>query len=200
MMMATWPNSWGEYLNDYRERYWEKGTVRRRGDDGCYWDVDTRAKRNLSLKLFGDEFYLDYVAPEVIDRLLARVRDKGVEKATACFRQRREERAKKMEIEKQRWTNLREKFNGIVISMDSKIDVYSDGFSVRVLLNSETSFAERKSFLKENRAEFLKWLMYELSQNVKTSRRIGDIGFYKPVEMTLLRAPEVEVKFEVKVA
>lgn len=157
-------------------------------------------KRALSSELFGDAMYLDHVSDDAINYLLGDVSRIGAEKAASQFRQRREERAEKMEIEKQRWDNLREKFGGIVISMDSKIDIYSTGFSVRVLLNSETSFAERKKFLKENRTEFLKWLMYELMRNVKTSRRIGDISFYKPVEMTLLRVPEVEVKFEVKAA
>lgn len=199
-MTPNWADGWEKYRDDYCEQYWKEHGVRYWKEVDCNWSVRAMAKRALSKELFGDEFYIYCIADDVIDRLFTRISEDGVEKATSQFRQRREENRKKLEIERQRWDNLREKFGGIVISMDSKIDIYSTGFSVRVLLNSETSFAERKKFLKENRTEFLKWLMYELMRNVKTSRRIGDISFYKPVEMTLLRVPEVEVKFEVKAA
>lgn len=200
MMTPNWADGWEKYRDDYCKQYWKEHGVRYWKEVGSQWAVRAMAKRALGKELFDDEFYIYCIADDVIDRLFTRISEDGVEKATSQFRQRREENRKKMEIERQRWDNLREKFGGIVISMDSKIDIYSTGFSVRVLLNSETSFAERKKFLKENRTEFLKWLMYELMRNVKTSRRIGDISFYKPVEMTLLRVPEVEVKFEVKAA
>lgn len=200
MMTPNWADGWEKYRDDYCKQYWKEHGVRYWKEVDCNWAVRAMAKRALSKELFDDEFYIYCIADDVIDRLFTRISEDGVEKATSQFRQRREENRKKLEIERQRWDNLREKFGGIVISMDSKIDIYSTGFSVRVLLNSETSFAERKKFLKENRTEFLKWLMYELMRNVKTSRRIGDISFYKPVEMTLLRVPEVEVKFEVKAA
>ena len=99
---------------------------------------------------------------------------------------------------RRRWKKLREKFDGVVIGIDSKIDVYDVGFSVRVLFGSDITFAGKKKFLAENRVEFVKWVMHELTENKAARRKIGDIRFYKPVEIINLRAREVEVKFEVK--
>lgn len=160
----------------------------------------SRDKRKLSAELFSDEKYLDHVDDDAILRLMKNVERVGAEKAAAQFRQRRDKRVAQLEREKQRWEALREKFNGIVIGLDNELDMYGDGFSVRVLMNSSLSFTERKSFVKENRAEFVSWVMHELMESAKTAKRIGDIRFYRPVEMTVLRAAEVELKFEVKAA
>ena len=96
------------------------------------------------------------------------------------------------------WEELKKRFDGYVIGIDKSIDVYGSGFSVRVVFSSDVSFQERAKFLRENRAEFVRWVMKEISESKKITNRIGSIKFYKPVEIVNLRAREVEIKFEVK--
>ena len=78
------------------------------------------------------------------------------------------------------------------------MDVYRTGFSVRVLLDTGMSFPQRRAFIKENKAELISWVMRELSENAGAAKRIGSLRFYRPTEITVLRAPEAEIKFEVK--
>lgn len=96
------------------------------------------------------------------------------------------------------WEELKKKFDGYVIGIDKSIDVYGSGFSVRVVFSSDVSFREKAKFLRENRVEFVRWVMKEISESKKITNRIGSIKFYKPVEIVNLRAREVEIKFEVK--
>ena len=126
---------------------------------------------------------------------------KSVEEAKEIARRyagKRYERKAKEEEGQAKWEALRKKFSGYVIGLDHEADVFDAGFSVRVLFRPSSSFAERRAFLKENRIEFVRWVVHECGNDYWIKKRIGDIRFYKPVEMVALRAPEVEVKFEVK--
>lgn len=101
-------------------------------------------------------------------------------------------------VKDEKWEETREKFDGLVIGIDKSIDVYGTGFSVRVVFSSDVTFMAKAKFLRENRVEFVKWVMNEIAESKKITGRIGSIRFYKPVEIINLRAREVEVKFEVK--
>ena len=114
------------------------------------------------------------------------------------FNIRREARAKRYEEEAARWENLKSRFGGMVIGIGKDVDVFDTGFSVRVIFRSDLSFADRKKFLQESKRKFLEWVMFEVRRDFRIKQKIGDFGFYKPVEIVNLRVPEVEVKFEVK--
>ena len=101
--------------------------------------------------------------------------------------------------ERKRWCSLNSESRLHIIGLDrSFIDVYPTGFSVRLLLRTSKSFDEQKKFLKENRKDILKYVMNEIQYSKKIMKRIGDLKFYKPVEIILLRTNEVDIKFEVK--
>jgi len=165
------------------------------------YDERIAFKKAFGARYFGSESFLIGVADSYLDRVICLCIGKSEEEVVdicGWYRKKREER-KAIEREKaEKWEGLREKFDGIVIGLDSKIDVYGDGFSVRVLFGSDVSFGGKKKFLAENRIEFVKWVIHELSESKNAMRRIGDMRFYRPVEIINLRAQEVEVKFEVK--
>ena len=104
--------------------------------------------------------------------------------------------ARKAEMDS--WNDLSEQFKGYVVSLAKDHDVYSTGFSVRVLLSSEKDYQQRKSFVVENKKELLRWAMQQIRLDKVLMRKIGDLSYYKPVEIVTLRAPELEIKFEVK--
>lgn len=98
------------------------------------------------------------------------------------------------------WQELRQRFDGYVIGIDKSVDVYEDGFSVRVLLSAQRSFEERKAFVSENYRDLMRYVIGEITRNKRIMGKIGDIRFYNPVEVIVLRVPELDVKFDVKVA
>ena len=160
-----------------------------------------RLKRELGKRFFGNSEFLIGVQNDFEDGFLLAADGKTVEEVREIARERvkaREARNAEYYEKRRRWKKLREKFDGVVIGIDSKIDVYDVGFSVRVLFGSDITFAGKKKFLAENKTEFVRWVMNELMENKAARRKIGDIRFYKPVEIINLRAREVEVKFEIK--
>ena len=158
-------------------------------------------KREIGARYFGDPEYLIGVYEEWVTEFLVKYNGKNKEEAMAfcdAFRTVRDERRAKREAERKRWAETREKFDGFVIGIDSKIDIYESGFSVRVLFGSDVSFFGKKKFLAENKVEFLRWVIHELSESKNAMKKVGDMRFYRPVEIVNLRAQEVEVKFEIK--
>ena len=89
-------------------------------------------------------------------------------------------------------------FQEYVIGLANDIDVYSSGFSVRVLLASYRSFDERRLFVKSHKTDLVKWTMWRIAESYKMMKKIGSLDFYKPVEIVTLRNPEIEIKFQVK--
>ena len=158
-------------------------------------------KRTFGERFFGDSGFLVGVVDEYVNRILGECEGKSedeIRKIAEKYIGYRAERQAKEAQDREKWDALRKKFDGYVIGIDKKIDVYSMGFSVRVVFSSDVDFLRKSAFLKENRAEFLKWVMNEISDSKKIMGQIGDIKFYKPVEIINLRAREVEVKFGVK--
>ena len=101
--------------------------------------------------------------------------------------------------EKARWEKLSDTSRLFIIGVDRRfIDVFPTGFSIRVSLTSDKSFKDQKMFAKENGKEILRYAINEIPHIPKINKKIGDIKFYKPVEITVLRTNELDVKFEVK--
>ena len=184
-----------EALREYDEarrrmRPWEYG-YRRHLD----W------KREFSMELFGDEHYLDGVGFDIVEDIFRRCSGKDPEVVAAVardFAEKREARRAVRGEKTERWVGLRERFGGAVLGIDPDVKTHANGFSVRVILRSDMPFGERVGFVRENRRDFLVWLIGELGECKRAVKRIGDSRFYQPVEITCLRSAEVEVKFEVK--
>lgn len=101
--------------------------------------------------------------------------------------------------EKTRWLALSDEAKHYIISVDrNHTDICPTGFSVRLLLKSDKSFQEQKQFVKTYRKDILRYVMNEIPHIKKIIKRIGDLKFYKPVEIILLRSNELDIKFEVK--
>lgn len=100
--------------------------------------------------------------------------------------------------EEETWRALYSKFNGQIIGLDKAIDVYSTGFSIRVLLRSTLTTEEKRKLVKENYKDIYRWAMGEIVTFKDFRERIGDLAFYKPAEIIILKIPELEVKFEIK--
>lgn len=88
--------------------------------------------------------------------------------------------------------------DGLVLGLAKEIDVCESGFSVRVLLSSSLTFEQHKKLVKDNKAKICKWAMTEITERKSMLKAVGSMTFYKPVEMTILRSCEIEIKFEDK--
>jgi len=158
-------------------------------------------KRAFGKRFFNDSEFLIGTSGDYVTEILLMCNGKdmdGVEEIVRKYKERREENRSVWYKKWKEWEKLRETFDGVVIGIDSQIDVYETGFSVRVLFGSDVTFEARKKFLADNKIEFVKWVMSEISRSKAMVKKIGDMRFYKPVEIINLRAHEVEVKFEVK--
>ena len=101
--------------------------------------------------------------------------------------------------ERKRWLTLNSESRLHVVGLDRRfIDIFPTGFSVRLLLRTSNSFDDQKKFIQGNRKDILKYVMNEIQYSKKIMKKIGDLKFYKPVEIILLRTNEVDIKFEVK--
>lgn len=158
-------------------------------------------KAEISARLFGDAKFLNKVDDDAIGSLLKRANVIGQDAAVEEFRRKRKKRQDSEKAAQEHWQKIFERFGGTVIGMDAKIDVFATGFSVRVLFNSSVGFDGRKKFIVENQRDFLLWLMDEIKDSKRIMKRIGDMSFYKPVEIINMRqVNEAEVKFEIKEA
>lgn len=172
-----------------------------------HWRVQNNRKNQLAFKrrladrYFGNREFLIGLRDDFVNAFLLEADGKTEsevrEIAEKFVRARKERQTQQAEFHR-KWNELRKKWDGMIIGIDSSIDVYDTGFSVRVLFGSDVGFLGRRKFLQENRIEFLRWVIHELSESKNAKRKIGDVRFYKPVEIVNLRANEVEVKFEVK--
>lgn len=127
--------------------------------------------------------------------------NKPIEEAEENIRhlaERLHKRREKRERLLTQFEKMDEQFQEYVIGLANDIDVYSSGFSVRVLLASYRSFDERRLFVKSHKTDLVKWTMWRIAESYKMMKKIGSLDFYKPVEIITLRNPEVEVKFQVK--
>lgn len=191
----------------YRVYYDDNGVLNSVEIDCRYWggssfrDLCSRKKREFSEKYFNDENYLKCLSHEFMRNRL----DKCIGKEISCiqlemekYRKEREKKQEKYLQENKNWLAFKELYGDYIIGVDKVIDVYPAGFSVRVLFKTDVSFQERKAFIRENGRELMKYVISELKENKKALKSIGDMSFYMPVMITVLRVCEAEVKFEVK--
>ena len=158
-------------------------------DRFCEW----LNKFGYDYRAFGDDFVKKSVLGPFVNLPMKDAEDNIKRLAERLHERRRKEKAV-MEI----WNQLDSEFRGFVVGIDKWVDVYDSGFSVRVLLSTQYSFSERRKFVKERSKDIVKWTMAQISENKNMLNRIGDLKFYKPVEIITLRNPEVELKFQVK--
>ena len=190
----------GYRLGSY-EVYIQNGKLSLEKKKPFTWYNNIGFKRDFGNLLFGDKEFLVGTSTEFVHKILLECNGKdkkGIEEIAKKYKDKREANRTSDFRKQKEWEKLRDKFDGIVIGVDSQIDVYESGFSVRVLFSSDVTFGGRKQFLFENKIEFVKWVMREIENSKVMTRRIGDMKFYKPVEIINLRVHEVEVKFEVK--
>ena len=174
-------------------------------DDRLTYDVVRVADRRNNRKMIQwirelgyDPIYLD----RYVDRMFM---SSGVGKSRKYLEQTVKNAAEKWRIgreqqkeKEEEWKNLRERFGGMVIGLDKEFSVYESGFSVRVLMSARRGFEERKKFVQENQKEFWVYVIEEVGKSKRIMNKIGDIRFYEPEELILMRVPEIEVKFKIK--
>ena len=181
--------------------YFDRGYLRTDQSEtyGCeyFYEYKDRLVEWFS-ELGYDNKYFDYKFVEnVLNPFIGRpVGDveESIKERARFLRGRREKRKTLIEF----WNKLDEQFKGYVVSLDNEIDVYRTGFSIRVLLSSRYTFAERRAFVKTYKKDLVLWAIEQLKESKKAMNKIGDLRFYKPVEIITLRSPEVEIKFEIK--
>lgn len=140
----------------------------------------------------------DFGVVSVLDKCLGHDESFLYDVIDEMIKKQNERREKRLEKEK-KWKELSHRFNGYVIGIEKKIDVFPTGFSVRVLLNTSLGYVERKEYMMKHKKEICQFAVNEIRESGWISKRIGDITFYKPVLITALRnACEIEIKFEVK--
>ena len=168
---------------------------------GMSADDRTCFRKKFGGMFFGDETFFFHCPDDYLDGILVECNGKdeaGVALVVEKYLKKRQDRKNAYFESVKKWRALREKFDGYVIGLDKKIDVYENGFSVRVVFSSDVTFAGKKRFLKENRRDFLRWVIGEIEESPSVIRRIGSMEFYRPVEIINMRSAEVEVKFDVK--
>ena len=107
-------------------------------------------------------------------------------------------RQKQAEKDK-RWADLYKKFNGKILGLDIKhFDVYDKGFSVEIVMSSGLSREERLEYVKTHKKDIIKWCMEEIGKEDKLTKKIGDVSYYKPSEIVIMKNPRVMVSFVVK--
>lgn len=197
-LIGYWDGGWkrGSY-----EVYVQNGELLLEKTVTAKWYNNSGFKRDFGELYFEDPEFLIGTSTEFVHKLLMECNGKDEKEIMEIVKKCKDKREENLTSDYRRqkeWEKLREKFDGIVIGVDREIDVYDSGFSVRVLFGSDVTFVGRRQFLTENKKEFVRWVMNEIRNSKYLSRMIGDIKYYKPVEIINLRAHEVEVKFEVK--
>jgi len=98
--------------------------------------------------------------------------------------------------EQQKWKELRDRFNGLIIGFDKHyLNTHPSGFSIRVLLKS-MSKEDRTAFVEKNKGNILRWCTENMPS--KYIQKIGSMDYYTPSEIAVLSANEIEVFYEVK--
>ena len=196
---------WVEWAPSERSNccfYLEDGLLRMQPVSTKYLCSEERGdKSHLGARFFNNDRYFNHVDPRSISAIFMSCvgqPEAALKKQMDDFDKRRREREEKRSADAANWEKLKERFDGAVIGMDHRLDVFGAGFSVRVLLDTGMSFQRRRVFIKEHKTELISWIMHELSKGAVASKRIGSLRFYRPAEITILRAPEAEIKFEVK--
>ncbi len=141
--------------------------------------------------------YTDRFVRAILQPCVGKTTDELDSYAKAILEKNNAKRA--LETAKKRsWEDCDEDFKSFVVGLDSTLFLYDAGFSVRLVISSARSFEERRNFVKRRGRDILKWTAQELMLNPRSAGQIGDIRFYKPVTIGVMRVPQIEIKYEVK--
>lgn len=165
------------------------------------WESPSEMRNQMRKWLSDIGYCMKGVSDETISKWLLQCDGKGVAEFEGLVREKIAKHAARKDAEKQKeaeWKRLSERFGGSVLGIDRKLDIYQSGFSVRVLLKSSLTRDDRRKLLKEHRTEIVKWVMEEVPCAKDFRDKIGSLKYYRPTEIILLKAPEFEVKFDVK--
>lgn len=144
-------------------------------------------------KWFDDQFICRTILNPFVNKPIEEA-EENIRRLAERLHKKREKREKLLA----QFEKMDDQFQEYVIGLANDIDIYSSGFSVRVLLASYHSFDERRLFVKSHKKDLAKWTIWRIAENYRMMKKIGSLDFYKPVEIITLRSPEVEIKFQVK--
>jgi len=144
-------------------------------------------------KWFDDRFICRTILNPFVNKPIEEA-EENIRRLAERLHKRREKREKFLA----QFEKMDDQFQEYVVGLANDIDIYSSGFSVRVLLASYHSFDERRLFVKSHKMDLVRWAMWQIAENYRMMKKIGSLDFYKPVEVVTLRNPEVEIKFQVK--
>lgn len=158
-------------------------------------------KKKFGKRFFNDESFWVGISYDVFETFLLSCDGMSeaqiIERAKAWLK-KREERREAERKKTEPWRSLSEGLREVVIGVDKSVDVFNTGFNVRVICNSAATVEERKKSVRVSQSEFLRYVMFEVAKNRNAMSKLGDIRFYRPVEIVYLSSPQIEVKFEVK--
>ena len=127
-------------------------------------------------------------------------------KAVVEYLKRHEEKLMKQretrQLEEQAWEKLRKRFEGKVIGIDD-IDIYEQGITISILLNSFYRFYEQQAFVKENKRDLARFVQEELANTKGVPRpmrqkAIDLLPFCRLSELVLTRRNRLELKYDLK--
>lgn len=168
----------------------------------CYKDSSINEKDKIiewfkslgyDYKAFDDKFVCKTILNPFLHKPIEEA-EENIKHLAERLRKKHEKRARLLT----QFEKMDDQFQEYVVGLANDIDIYSSGFSVRVLLASYHSFDERRLFVKSHKMDLTRWTMWRITENYKMMKKIGSLDFYKPVEIVTLRNPEVEIKFQVK--
>lgn len=93
------------------------------------------------------------------------------------------------------WKRLKDRFDGVILGLDKVIDIYEEGFSIRIILKSTASLDERREFVKKKKGDIARWVCEDIASKDELVNQIGNINDYAPKELLVLKIPELEIKF-----
>lgn len=93
-----------------------------------------------------------------------------------------------------------EEFQKCVLLLSKEIDVYTTGFTVWILVGPKafSSVEEKAAFLKTYKKQLVIYARNEILAKKNFIRKIGDLRYYRPVELAFAKTSEIAVKFELK--
>lgn len=106
------------------------------------------------------------------------------------------------QLEEKAWEKLRTRFEGKVIGIDD-VDIYEQGMTISLLLNSFYHFYEQEAFVKQNKKDLVQFVQEELAntKGVPKSMRqkaIDLLPFCHLSELVLTRRNRLELKYDLK--
>lgn len=168
----------------------------------CYKDSSINEKDKIiewfkslgyDYKAFDDKFVCKTILNPFLNKPIEEA-EENIKRLAERLRKKHEKRTRFLA----QFEKMDDQFREYVVGLANDIDIYSSGFSVRVLLASYHSFDERRLFVKSHKMDLVRWAMYQIPEHSRMMKSIGSLDFYKPVEIVTLRNPEVEIKFQVK--